>query len=96
MNISVLSTDLFDKSRFPSDTTFINSFDEVSDLCDLLIVDIDKFDNFPKINDKKIKLVGYGSHVNKQAFESALSYGFDQVMPRSQFFSQIDKIIADL
>lgn len=38
-----------------------------------------------------IKITGFGSHVDKELHEVAKDLGLDAVLPRSKFFSNLDK-----
>ena len=65
----------------------------------LIIIDL----NFSEINPLKIikklkqdniKIIGYLSHIQTELKEKALEAGCDEVMPRSQFSMNLDKILS--
>lgn len=46
-------------------------------------------------HDADMTIVAFGSHVDKAALQAASDAGADQVMPRSQFTSQLQTILTD-
>jgi PleD family two-component response regulator len=45
---------------------------------------------------RSIRLLGFFSHVQTELQRNALAAGFDQVLPRSAFFRDLQALLADL
>ncbi len=95
MKIAACVGDIMDRSRFGGyDVTFVSGPDEVADV-DLVIIDISRNDpaNWAGLS-RITRLVGYGSHLDRDRFDAARTAGFDEVLARSALFSRLDVVLT--
>lgn len=96
MNIAAYTPDLMDRSRITSalpdaEIRYVGSPEALVGLAgiDLVVVDLSKkgvLEALPGIVASGVRLVAYGSHVDKKLLDAAREAGVADVLPRSKFF----------
>ncbi len=93
--ILALVPNLMDRSRFGSEVMFVTTAEEVvAARPTLVLVDIDRVDNFEALVSDKFVTVGFGSHVDEERHHLASAAGFDEVMARSVFFRRLPELLV--
>ncbi len=95
MRISALSTDLMDRSRFPEGTAFARRADVLDPDADVVVVDLSRPDALDGVRRLRaegatVRIVAYGSHVERALLAEARDAGCNEVLPRSAFFVDIE------
>ena len=99
MRISALSTDLMDRSRFPEDTAFVRRADALDAAADVVVVDLSRPDALDGVRRLRsdgatVRIVAYGSHVERALLAEARDAGCNEVLPRSAFFADIEAALS--
>lgn len=100
MRIAAYTPDLMDRSRITSavggavTVTFVGSPDALVGLAgvDVVVVDLGKrgtIDALASIVASGVRVVAYGSHVDRALLDAARAAGVDEVLPRSRFFADV-------
>ena len=84
---------LMDRSRFPSGSVrFINDVGSVGD-SSLVLVDLDRVDDFEAFGALAVHTIGFGSHVDEVRLDRARRAGFDEVLARSAFMRRLPELL---
>lgn len=97
--IWVYVTDLMDRSRVASavpDARFVRAPEALLEASadDTVVVDVSRpgvLDALPAITARRI--IGYGSHVERDLLARAKAAGCTEVLPRSAFFSRLAELV---
>lgn len=99
--IVALVPDLMDQSRLsaaaPHRIEFVRTIDPDQLMrADVVVVDLARVDDLSAIRraTPHSRIIAFGPHVDDAALEAARQAGIDDVMPRSQFFRQINELLA--
>ena len=98
--------DLMDRSRLSAlprvDVRFVGAADELATLssgwaADIVVVDLGRRGVIEALRTGGIngRVVGFGSHVDSETLDAARAAGCDEVLPRSRFFADPAKHLAD-
>lgn len=101
MNVAAYTPDLMDRSKISAAVPgcrFVARPEALVGLADidLVLVDLSKkgvLDVIPGIVDGGVRLIAYGSHVDKDLLASATAAGCTEVLPRSKFFSGLAALL---
>ena len=99
--IVALVPDLMDQSRLsaaaPERIEFVRTIepDQLAQ-ADLIVVDLARVDDLGAVRRAAPhgRIIAFGPHVDDTALEAARQAGIDEVMPRSQFFRQINELLG--
>ena len=95
--------DLMDRSKVSaaaSDVRFVPRPEALADAAataDLVVVDLSRpgvMDALVEVAALGVRVIGFGSHVDRDVLDEARSAGCSQVLARSAFFGQIDQLLA--
>lgn len=94
MTITLLSTDLMDRSKLPEGTVVVRRADQLDGTHDVVVVDVmrpDALDGVRRIRAEgsPAYIVGYGRHDDPARLAEALDAGCDRVLARSEFFADV-------
>lgn len=97
--IVALVTDLMDRSRFPDGVTFVRRAEAVPGAASTVVVDLGlagALDAVRRLRDEgsTARIVGYGSHVEREALAAARAAGCDRVLARSAFFADVERALV--
>lgn len=82
-----------DRSRFPSGSVrFISDVGSVGD-SPLVLVDLDRVDDFEAFGALTAHTIGFGSHVDEVRLDRARRAGFDEVLARSAFMRRLPDLL---
>jgi len=86
---------LFDRSRFGGQATFVESPSEAA-ACKprLVIVDLDRCDDPEGFRIPDTTVIGFGPHVDSALHARAMAAGYHEVLPRSVFFRRLPELLA--
>jgi hypothetical protein len=92
--ISALVVDVFDRSKFPSDVSFVRSADQLGDEADVVVVDLAVTGAVEAIERLRAagsmaRVVAYGRHTAVDVLAAARRAGADRVLARSAFFADV-------
>ncbi len=93
--------DLMDRSKVAAaaDVTFVAQPGELADAAvinraELVVVDVTRPGVVDVLPDISVPVLGFSKHTNREAIDSALAAGADQVLARSAFFARLDQLLA--
>ena len=97
--VVVLSTDLMDRSKFPAGTRFVRRADDLPADAAVVAVDLSRPDAVGGVRrlrteGSSARIVGYGSHVDRDLLGEARTAGCDRVLARSAFFTDVAAALA--
>ena len=99
--IVALVPDLMDQSRLSAAATdrieFVRSIDPTPLMsADVVVVDLARVDDLSAVRRAAphSRIIAFGPHVDDPALTAARAAGIDEVMPRSQFFRQINDLLG--
>jgi hypothetical protein len=100
--VAAYTPDLMDRSRISSalgDVRFVASPDALVGLAgvDVVLIDLSKkgvLDALAAIVASDVRVIAYGSHVDKNLLDSARAAGVDEVLPRSRFFGGLPALVT--
>ncbi len=85
---------LFDRSRFGGQVTFVDSGAEAAAVSpDLVIVDLDRCEDIEGFVLDGVQVVGFGPHVETTVHQQAVDAGYDEVFARSVFFRRLNQLL---
>lgn len=95
MNVAAYTPDLMDRSKISAtvpDCRFVARPEALVGLADIdvVLVDLSKrgvLEVIPDIVAGGVRLIAYGSHVDKELLAAATAAGCTEVLPRSKFFN---------
>ena len=101
-SVAAYTPDLMDRSKIAAavpDCRFVARPEALVGLagCDLVLVDLSKrgvLDVLGDVVGSGVRVVAFGSHVDKELLATASSAGCDLVLPRSQFFSRLPELVG--
>jgi hypothetical protein len=103
MKIAVATNDLMDRSRITAaipdvEVIFVRTPDALVGLAgvDVLVVDLSKrgaHDALAGIVASGVRVIAYGSHVDRATLDAARAAGVTEVLPRSAFFGSLASIL---
>lgn len=106
MNAPVVAfvPDLMDRSKIQAAAgdrvTFVAQVDEldqvVDDRTELVVVDLSRAGVSGAVSDvaSRVRVVGFGSHVDRATLDAARAAGCDEVLARSAFFSRLGELLG--
>ncbi len=92
--------DLMDRSKVAAagDAIFVSRPSDlagVSDGCDVVVIDLTKPGAVEALAGLEgTRVIGFANHTSRDVMEAARAAGCEQVMARSEFFVQIDELLA--
>jgi hypothetical protein len=100
--VAAYTPDLMDRSKIAAavpECRFVARPEALVGLanCDVVVVDLSKrgvLDVLTDLCGTGVRVVAYGSHVDKQLLARATEAGCDEVLPRSQFFSRLSELVG--
>jgi DNA-binding NarL/FixJ family response regulator len=97
--IDALVVDLLDRSRFPEGVRFVRRAADLDDAADVVVVDLGRADALDGVRRLRAagsaaRIVGYGSHVEREVLAEARAAGCDRVLARSAFFADVAAAVA--
>jgi DNA-binding NarL/FixJ family response regulator len=92
--IHLLSTDLLDRSKFPTDTVVVRTADRLDAAADVVVVDVMRPDAIDGVRRLRAEgctahIVGYGRHDDHERLDEAREAGCDRVLTRREFFADV-------
>ncbi len=91
--------DLMDRSKVAAAAPEVRFVDRPDDLvdaeADLVVVDLGRPGVPDVLAEVDAKVIGFGSHVDRDLLAAAEAAGCDEVLPRSRFFTQLNKLLRD-
>ncbi len=85
---------LFDRSRFGGQVTFVDSGAEAAAVApDLVIVDLDRCEDIEGFVLDGVQVVGFGPHVDSELHRRATDAGYSDVLARSVFFKRLPGLL---
>lgn len=97
MTIVAHVPNLFDRSRFRGQVTFVETADEAKELKpSLLIVDLDRCEDVPGFNVEGATVIGFGPHVDTSLYQLAEESGYTEVLSRSVFFKRLPELLSSV
>lgn len=104
MKVAAYTPDLMDRSRITSalrdaEIKYVASPEALVGLAgiDLVVVDLSKkgvLEAVAGIVASGVRLVAYGSHVDKKLLDEARAAGVEEVLPRSKFFGGLPELAS--
>ncbi len=86
---------LFDRSRFAGQVTFVETGTEAAAMSPtLVIVDLDRCDDIEGFALDGVRVVGFGPHVDSELHRRATDAGYSDVLARSVFFKRLPELLA--
>lgn len=86
---------LFDRSRFMSRVTFVETPEEALELGPTLVfVDLDRCQDIEGFRLDGIRVIGFGPHVDTNLHAQAVEAGYSEVFPRSVFFKRLTQLLG--
>jgi DNA-binding NarL/FixJ family response regulator len=97
--VTLLSTDLMDRSKFPADTVVVRSADGLVADAEVVVVDVMRPDALDGVRRLRAEgstahIVGFGRHDDPARLAEAREAGCDRVLTRSEFFADVPDAIA--
>lgn len=97
--IVALSVDLMDRSKFPVGTTFVRKAEALPLDATVVAVDLarpDALDGVRRLRSEgsAARIVAYGSHVDGDRLADARDAGCDEVLARSEFFTDVAAVLS--
>ncbi len=95
--------DLMDRSKVSAaagDVRFVSrpgALAEAAAAADLVVVDLGRpgvIEALPDVAALGVRVIGFGSHVDREVLDDARAAGCSQVLARSAFFAQIGQLLA--
>lgn len=85
---------LFDRSRFRGQVTFVETPEQARELnTDLVLVDLDRCDDVEGFRIEGATVIGFGPHVDTALHQRATDCGYTEVLPRSVFFKRLPGLL---
>lgn len=97
--IVALAVDLLDRSRFPGGVAFVRRAADLDPAAEVVVVDLARPDAVDGVRALRAagstaRIVGYGSHVERDLLAEARAAGCDRVLARSAFFADVAAALA--
>jgi len=92
--------DLMDRSKVAAaggDCTFASKPSDLAGLsagADVVVVDLTKAGVVEVLADLDTRIIGFANHTSRDVMDAARAAGCEQVMARSEFFANIDALLA--
>ena len=91
--------DLMDRSKVAAagDCVFVSRPGDLAGRCssaDLVVVDLTRPGVVDVLAGLDARVIGFANHTSRDVMEAARAAGCEQVLPRSDFFAQIDELLA--
>jgi hypothetical protein len=87
--------DLMDRSKLPGAAFAPTPADLVGMEADVFVVDLSRpgvLEVLPALEGRRV--VGFGSHVDRELLEAARAAGCAEVLPRSKFFAWVGELLS--
>jgi len=95
VSIAAHVPNLFDRSRFAGQVTFVDTGAEAAAMAPtLVIVDLDRCDDIEGFVLTGVRVVGFGPHVDSELHRRATDAGYSDVLARSVFFKRLPELLA--
>lgn len=99
--VAAIVPDLMDRSKIsaasPVDVAFVATVDDLAEAqVDVVVVDLRRVHDPAALRRAvpRARIIAFGSHVDEHVLTAARDAGIDEVLPRSKFFNQIDRLIG--
>lgn len=91
--------DLMDRSKVAAagDCIFVSEPEDLAGLCagaDIVVVDLTRPGVVDVLGGLDARVIAFANHTARDVMEAARAAGCEQVMPRSDFFANIDTLLA--
>ena len=90
--------DLMDRSKVAAaaDVTFVATPGELAGAgAEVVVVDLSRPGVVEALGDlRRVRTIGFGSHVDQDLLQRAKAAGCDEVMARSRFFARLGELLA--
>ena len=91
--------DLMDRSKVAAagDCIFVSRPADLTSLAvgaDLVVVDLTKPGVIEVVGGIETRVIGFANHTSRDVMDAALAAGCEQVMARSEFFANLDTLLA--
>jgi hypothetical protein len=91
--------DLIDRSKVAAagDATFVSRPGELAALgpeADVVVVDLTRPGVVEVLAGLQGRVIGFANHTSRAVMDAARAAGCEQVLPRSEFFSRIEELLA--
>ena len=97
--VAAFVPDLMDRSRISAAAPATRFASMPSDLValdtevDIIIVDLSRQGVMEALEELTARTIGFAPHVDRETFDLARAAGCEEVMPRSEFFRRIAKLL---